>query len=126
AYHYLAALLVQSGDLEAYRRHCERMLRQFAGTSNPVVAERTAKDCLFILPPASDLSTIVRLVETVVAAGPNHHYWPYFQFVKGLAEYRQDRSASAGDWLQKVLGQSVDVYCSVRAHRRLRREKARP
>src|SRR2546421_114127 len=48
AYHCLAPLLVQTGDLEGYRRHCERILRQFAGTSNPVVAERMAKDCLFV------------------------------------------------------------------------------
>ena len=41
-YHYLAPVLVQAGDLEAYRRHCERILRQFAATTNPVVAERMA------------------------------------------------------------------------------------
>src|SRR5438309_6782303 len=49
-YHCLAPLLVQTGDLEGYHRHCERILRQFAGTSNPVVAERMAKDCLFVPP----------------------------------------------------------------------------
>jgi len=116
AYHFLAPLLVQTGDLVAYRRHCERILRQFAGTSNPVVAERMAKDCLFVAPPAFDFGAIEKLVGTAVAAGPTHQYWPYFQFVKGLAEYRQGRFASAADWLQKVLGQSDDIYRTVQAH----------
>jgi len=116
AYHYLAPLLVQTGDLEAYRRHCEQILLQFAGTSNPVVAERMAKDCLFVPPPASEFGAIARMVETALAAGPSHQYWPYFQFVKGLAEYRQGRFASAAEWLQKVLGQSDDIYRTVQAH----------
>jgi TolA-binding protein len=56
------------------------------------------------------------MVETAVAAGPNHQYWPYFQFVKGLAEYRQGRFASAAEWLQKVIGQTGDMYRMVQAH----------
>src|SRR6266542_2051556 len=116
AYHCLAPLLVQAGDSDAYRHHRERILRQFAGTSNPVVAERMAKDCLFVPPPAADLTAIARMAETAVAAGPNHQYWPYSQFVKGLAEYRQGRFASAAEWFQKALSQSVDVYRTVQAH----------
>jgi len=116
AYHLLAPSLVQNGDLEAYARHRERILRQFAGTSDPIVAERMAKDCLFVAPPASDLTTIARMVETAVAAGPNHRLWPYFQFVKGLAEYRQGRFASAVEWLQPVLPRSGDMYRTVQAY----------
>src|SRR5206468_11042161 len=96
--------------------NCKRVLHQYAGTSNPVVAERMAKDCLFVPLPASDFSSIAKLVETAVAAGPNHQYWPYFQFVKGLAEYRQGRFANAAEWLQPVLGQSDDIYRTVQAH----------
>jgi len=133
AYHFLAPLLVQAGDLEGYRRHCERILRQFAGTSNPAVAERMAKDCLFVPPPAADFGSIARMVDTAVAAGPNHQYWPYFQFVKGLAEYRQGRFASAVDWLQPVLAQGGDMYRTVQAymtlamaqHRLLQTDQAR-
>jgi Flp pilus assembly protein TadD len=115
-YHYLAPVLVQAGDLDGYRRHCEQILRQFGGTTNPVVAERMAKDCLFVPPPASDFTTIAKMVETAVAAGPNHQYWPYFQFVKGLAEYRQGRFASAAEWSQKALGRTNDNYRTVQAH----------
>ncbi len=56
------------------------------------------------------------MVDTAVAAGPNHQYWPYFQFVKGLAEYRQGRFASAAEWLQQVLGKNADMYRTVQAH----------
>jgi Flp pilus assembly protein TadD len=115
-YHYLAPVLVQAGDLEAYRRHCGRILRQFAGPTNPVVAERMAKDCLFVPPPASDFTNITRMVNTAVAAGPSHQYWPYFQFVKGLAEYRQGRFASAAEWSQKALERTNDNYRTVQAH----------
>src|SRR5713101_8044303 len=88
AYHSLAPLLAQSGDQEAYRRLCARILRQFGGTSDPAIAERMAKDCLILPPPAADLETIGKMADTAVAAGPDHKFWHYFQFVKGLAEYR--------------------------------------
>src|SRR6185503_8362817 len=45
AYHCLAPLLAQSGDHEAYGRLRARILQQFAGTSDPAIAERMAKDC---------------------------------------------------------------------------------
>jgi hypothetical protein len=75
-----------------------------------------AKDCLFVPPPASEFSAISRMVETAVAAGPNHQYWPYFQFVKDLAEYRQGRFAGAAEWLQTVLSRTNDTYRTVQAH----------
>src|SRR5260370_16813676 len=67
AYHSLATLLVQVGDLGEYRRHCERTLRQFAGTSDPSIAERMAKDCLILPPPAPDLETISKIVDVPLA-----------------------------------------------------------
>jgi tetratricopeptide (TPR) repeat protein len=115
-YQFLAPLLVQTGDLENYRRQCDEILRRFAGTTNPIVAERGVKDCLILPPPASDLSTIARMAETAVAAGPQHKSWPYFQFAKGLTEYRQGRFASAAEWLLKVSDQPDDNYRTVQAH----------
>jgi tetratricopeptide (TPR) repeat protein len=102
AYHSLAPLLVQVGDLDEYRRHCERTLRQFAGTSDPLIAERMAKDCLILPPPAADLETIGKMVDVAVAAGPKHPQWEWFEFVKGLYEYRRGRFSAAVEWLQKI------------------------
>src|SRR5205823_7606758 len=33
---------------------------------------------------------------------PTNSAWPYFQFVKGLAEYRLGHDADAADWLGKI------------------------
>ncbi|HEY2573268.1 MAG TPA: tetratricopeptide repeat protein, partial [Verrucomicrobiaceae bacterium] len=116
AYHSLAPLLAQSGDAEAYRRLCAQMLHQFARTSDPAIAERMARDCMILPPPAADLEVIGKMVGTAVAAGPNHQYWDYFQFVRGLYEYRNGRFASAAEWLQKVTTHESDPNRTVEAH----------
>jgi serine/threonine protein kinase/Flp pilus assembly protein TadD len=105
AYHYLAPVLVQTGDLGAYRKLCERALSQFEGTADPAVAERIAKDCLMLPPPADSLERLAKLADTAVAAGSANPSWPYYMFVKGLAEYRQGHFAGALEWLRKVAAQ---------------------
>ncbi len=102
AYHYLAPLLVQTEDTAAYRKLCERALSEFGETEDPVVAERIAKDCLILPPPAPSLARLAKMADTAVAAGPNDSAWPYDAFVKGLAEYRQGHFAGAIEWLHKV------------------------
>ncbi|HWY74340.1 MAG TPA: serine/threonine protein kinase, partial [Verrucomicrobiae bacterium] len=102
AYHYLAPLLVQIGDLDGYRQCRETILRQFEKTNDPTVAERMAKACLILPPSTADFGAINQMVDTAIAAGSNHAAWGYFQFVKGLAEYRQGRFASAAEWLGKI------------------------
>ena len=105
-YHFLAPLLVQCGDEEAYRRLCEQIRTRFGGTTNnPTVADRMAKDCLILHFAGADLTTETRLADVAVAFGyPGD---PWFQFCKGLAEYRQGSYASAAEWTQKVLAQPV-------------------
>ncbi len=105
AYHYLAPLLVQTGDLGAYRKNCEHALSLFGETSNPAVAEQIAKDCLMLPPPAASLERLAKMANTAVAAGPANNSWPYYEFVKGLAEYRQGHAAVALEWLRKVADQ---------------------
>ncbi len=103
AYHYLAPLLLQIGDMEGYQRHRQRIVQQFGSTSDPIIAERLSKDCLVLPPGATNLELITKMADVAVAAGPAHTFWRYFQFVKGLAEYRSGHFAAAADWLQKVL-----------------------
>jgi tetratricopeptide (TPR) repeat protein len=100
--HSLAALLVQNGDEEAYHRHCAGLLARFGTTQDPVTAERLAKDCL-ILPFPGDVSAVANLAETAVRLGSNHTFFIYFQFAKGLAEYRQGAFARAAQWMETVL-----------------------
>jgi tetratricopeptide (TPR) repeat protein len=103
AYHELAPLLVQSGDLQGYRLHCARELARFAGTSDPNAAERMAKDCLILADSGVDLSAVSALADTAVTAGKDSNDLPWFQFCKGLAEYRQGHFTSAVGWVQKAL-----------------------
>jgi eukaryotic-like serine/threonine-protein kinase len=102
AYHYLAPLLVKAGDLASYRKHCELSMSRFGQTADPAVAERIAKDCLTLPPTDGSLERLAKMADTAVAAGTNDSSWPYYAFVKGLAEFRQSHFAGALEWLQKV------------------------
>ncbi|HEX2474156.1 MAG TPA: protein kinase [Lacipirellulaceae bacterium] len=102
-YHFLAPLLVQSGDLDAYRRHCARVVERFGKTNHPVVAERLVKDCLILPSSGADLEAVDAMADTAIAADPNHWGTAFFHFVKGFSEYRQGNFASAVQWLEKAL-----------------------
>jgi len=105
-YHALGPLLVQSGDLEGYRRVRQSILTRFSGSNDPIVAERMAKDCLILPWSGADLDTVAKMADTAVAADTNHWAMTWFQFAKGLAEYRQGRFVSAVEWTQKVLAKA--------------------
>jgi serine/threonine protein kinase len=100
AYHSLAALLVETGDLNAYRALCSRIRARFAGTTNAFIAERMAKDCLILPSPGADLSIERQWADTAIAAYQD----PFFCFCKGLAEYRQQHFLAAVEWARKALG----------------------
>jgi tetratricopeptide (TPR) repeat protein len=104
AYHALASLLVQSGDLRGYRLHSAQELARFAGTTDPYIAHHMAKDCLILPDSGVDLSAVGAWADTAVTAGKDNGW---FQICKGLAEYRQGKFVSAADWMQKGLTQSV-------------------
>ena len=116
AYHSLGPLLAQMGDREGYDRVCGRIIQQFGNSSNPIIAERMARDCLILPNPAIDMATIRKMADTAIAAGPSHRFWNSFQFVKGLAEYRQGNFQSAVEWLQKVVPHEGDPYRTVSAY----------
>jgi tetratricopeptide (TPR) repeat protein len=102
-YYELGPLLVHIGDMGSYSRLRQQVLSKFAGTTNPNTAERTAKEFLFVAPPAADLVTLSNLAQTAIAAGETNRFWPHFEFAKGLAEYRLGHCASAADWMRDIL-----------------------
>jgi tetratricopeptide (TPR) repeat protein len=108
AYRSLAPLLAQLGDLEGYRRHCARVLARFGESKDPLIAARMAKDCLLLPAPGADLTTESNLAETAVSVGKDRqNYLPFFQIVKGLAEYRQGHLPGAIEWTQRALAQTT-------------------
>jgi tetratricopeptide (TPR) repeat protein len=115
-YHYLAPLLLLAGEREEYLKLREEILRRFGETSDPAVAERMAKDCLILPPAHADLPTLGKMADLAVSAGPSNKDYPYYQFVKGFAEYRQDHPAAAVGWLQSVIAQGGTVERLVEAN----------
>jgi tetratricopeptide (TPR) repeat protein len=108
-YHVLAPLLVETGDRDAYRSHCAKVVELFGKTTEPYVAERMAKDCLILTPSGVELDLVQNMADTAIGAGENHDAWSFFQFVKGLCEYRQGRFASSVKWMQSALTRPGEV-----------------
>jgi serine/threonine protein kinase/tetratricopeptide (TPR) repeat protein len=102
-YYQLAPLLVQLGDLDGYRSDCGRMLARFGDTTDPIIAERTAKDCLIVSNAMVDLTAVGKLAERAVRNGKEHQYFCWFAGTESLAEFRQSRFESAASWAQKAL-----------------------
>jgi len=102
-YHMLAPLLVADGDVESYRQLCQKILAKFSGSNDPFIADRMAKDSLILAPSGADLAVVAQLADTAVTAGKSQSALPYFQFSKGLAEYRQSNFTSAVEWMHKSI-----------------------
>ncbi|MCI0541854.1 MAG: protein kinase [Verrucomicrobiales bacterium] len=108
-YHHLSPLIVEVGDLEGYRQHCQNEFLRFLQTDEARVAERMTKDCL--LSPASgvNLEVLGHLAERAVNLGRNHAYFrvdlPWFIMAQGLAEYRQGRYARSLTTLELALAE---------------------
>jgi WD40 repeat protein len=101
----LAAVRLQLGDLDGYRRHCREMLRRFGGTTDSFEAERTARACLIVPGTVEEPEQLVRLTEQALALP--HPQWaqPWFLQSQGLAELRAGRPRQAVDWVRKGLKQ---------------------
>lgn len=109
-YHSLAPLLLFTGRVDDYRALREKIIEHFATSTDPIVAERMARDCLLLPLPASQLPTVTKMADVAYAAGPVHRYWAYFEYAKGLAEYRQGRFVGAAELMEKVIATPSDPH----------------
>jgi serine/threonine protein kinase/Tfp pilus assembly protein PilF len=107
SYHDLAPLLLHTGDADAYQRHRQAMLRQFANTADPLTAGQIAGDCLLLPLPADELAAINRMILAAQAGGANADATG---FVKGLADYRAGNFAAAAEVLQPISARTDDEY----------------
>ncbi len=99
----LLSLLAANGDHESYHQYCREFLDRFGETKEEFVSERIAKACLILPSSGAELAIVDKLAEVAVTVGTNNDYLPYFQFAKGLADYRQGRFATAADWMRKSI-----------------------
>ena len=127
ASHWLAPVLVQTGDMQSYEQLRRRMLARFGETTDPVIAERIVTDCLILPWSGPELARLEKIADAALTAGSNHWAWNSIQFAKGLAEYRSGHFASAVDWLQaplreqgRDLARDIETYMVLAmAHHRL-------
>jgi serine/threonine-protein kinase len=78
------------GREEDYHRARRALLKKFSATTNPFIAERTARACLLLPGTDDELRQAVALAGRAVAEREGDK-WAHanFEFVHGLAEYRQ-------------------------------------
>jgi tetratricopeptide (TPR) repeat protein/serine/threonine protein kinase len=97
-----AELCLFMGNENAYRVNRKALLNRFGRTTDPVVAERTARACLLLPASGEELEKAVALADRAVTLGKSHEFYPFFMTAKALAEYRLDRFESALDWGKKA------------------------
>lgn len=103
-HHSLAPLLVQLGDIEGYRQHCQRAAVQFGKTKHGLIGDRIAKDCSILPSSGADYDLVAKMADAAVAEGPSYPGLSvFFETTKAMAEYRRGRYASAAEWARKHL-----------------------
>lgn len=96
-FYMLTPLLIQAGRLAEYTNHCRFMLDQFEQTSDPPIAERTAKSCL-LLPSIlnqEDFARVTNLATRCVSLSERGQWLHWRLMTRGLAEYRAGRYPEA-------------------------------
>jgi serine/threonine protein kinase len=116
SYDALAPLLVQSGQWDAFGRHCARFLDRLGGSNDPAIARLAARDCLLAPLPGVNIGTVAALARRAVEAGTNDNALCNSQLTLGLAEYRQGHYSGAADWAGRALaGSGQDAGCAAQA-----------
>ena len=97
---YLGAVVhLEAGNVEGYRENCREMLARFGDTTDPYVAERTAKTCALAPGGVPDPEVVVKLADRAVTGTEANVHYRFFVLSKGLAEYRAGRHAEAVRWM---------------------------
>jgi serine/threonine-protein kinase len=119
------------GKEDEYRTVRTEILKRFGDTTDPMLTEKIGRSCLML--PASEDETrmAVALIDRAVYARESIDPWlyPYFQFAKGLADYRQGRFEDAIAILQnnapEGIGPSPQLIRAMALYRRGKQEDAR-
>jgi serine/threonine-protein kinase len=117
-----AELCLFLGREEAYHRARRALLKRFGATTYPFHAERTARACLLLPTTDDELRQAVALADRAVAEREGDKWGhPYFEFVHGLAEYRQGQFGRAIATMQgdasAVLGPAPRLVLAMSLHR---------
>jgi tetratricopeptide (TPR) repeat protein len=97
-----AALRLQTGDADGYRRLCGEMIRRFGATTDPAAAYQVALTCSLSPDAVPDLKEVVRLAERPAAADADK---PWHLLSLGAAQYRLGQLAEAARLLRHAAEQ---------------------
>ena len=104
-----AELCLFLGREDEYRRARQDLLARFFITDNPYFAERIGRACLLLPATGDELRQAVALARRAAAADPAVHpsAYPWFVFVRGLAEYREGKFDEA---ISTMRGDASHLY----------------
>jgi serine/threonine-protein kinase len=119
------------GREEEYHRTRGELLTRFGTTRDPTTAERYGRGCLLRPASGDDLRRAVALAERAGSLDRTaaRGFYPFYQFVRGLAAYRQDRYVRAIELMRgdasQVLGPAPRLVLAMSLHRSGRGGEAR-
>jgi hypothetical protein len=79
------------------------MLDRFGRTTDPVLAERTARACLLLPLGGPEQAAACDLADRAVAMAQGHWVQPWAEATRGLAAYRRAQFADAVAWADRCL-----------------------
>ena len=101
-YLQLAALLLETGDLNGYRQLSHRALNLFQGKPGTTVVRISKLGLLAPLTNPADTAQAAQMADQALAETTDAKLIIEAQIGKGLAEYRTGHFAGAIEWMQKV------------------------
>jgi tetratricopeptide (TPR) repeat protein len=119
-----AEYCIYLGKEKEYRRARQALLKTFGAATDPYIAERTSRACLLLPASGEELQQAAALADRAVAIDRTKYppgAYPYFLFVKGLADYRQGRfdqaiAAMKGD-ASRMRGPAPRLVLAMALHR---------
>ena len=109
-----AVALVELGDRVAYANFCRDSISQFAGTADPIIAERTVKNSLLLQADAGLLAALTPLADVAAKSFLDdkvNDSWmmPWRCMSLALMEYRRGNYPGAIGWCNRCLTYHKDV-----------------
>jgi Flp pilus assembly protein TadD len=101
-YLQLAALLLETGDLNGYRQLSHRAVNLFQGKPGTTVVRISKLALLASLTNPADTAQAAQMADQALAETTDAKLIIEAQIGKGLAEYRLGHFAGAIEWMQKV------------------------
>jgi hypothetical protein len=109
-----AVTLMQLPDHRRYEDFSREEIKQFAGTTDPVIAERTVKNSLLLPADASLLSSLAPLADVAAKSFPENPapgaswMFPWRCVSLALMEYRRGNYEGAINWCNRCLAYGAD------------------